>query len=247
LREYCKFLTDERKYAKTSVSQWRALLGRFFSTNFVSLSGYPHKPTVRPVYEKVGVPSQESVKEMVRSRDSLRDRYVIAFLAQSGQRIGVLTAMKRKMITRVDSGHGIIKVPRTFLNPLRVNVNELELPYAFIIGRDTMRLLDELPTYEGGWLLDISQRQMARVVDETARAVRIQEKERTDIGRSWSTVHPNTFRKYWSRRMIKAGNDHFLVMYMMGYRVPKVFGPYEPSDEELLEAYKRAESMLEVL
>jgi hypothetical protein len=47
--------------------------------------------------------------------------------------------------------------------------------------------------------------------------------------------------------MIKAGTDHFLVMYMMGYRVPNVFGLYEPSDEKLLEAYKNAESMLEVL
>jgi len=247
LREYSEFLVNEKKMAKTSSDQWFSLLRRYFTVNGVYLGGHPHKTSVKPDYEKDIVPSQESVKRMVQSSDSPRDRFLIAFLAQSGQRIGILTAMKRNMIIEVASGHGIVKVPQTFPNPQGENVNELELPHTFVIGRNTMRLLGELPRYEGRWLLDISLRQMSRIVDLAARAVRIQEKERTDMGRSWSTVHPNTFRKYWKKRMIKAGSDLRAVMHMMGHRIPKVLGSYEPTDDELLEVYKKAESKLEVL
>jgi integrase len=246
LREYYKFLIDEKKNAKSSAAQWYALLRSYFTVNGVDLGSFP-EISVQSVYEKPRVPSQDSIKEMVRSCDSPRDKFVIAFLAQTGQRIGVLTAMKRNMITKVASGHGIVKVPPTLRNPRGENVNELELPYMFVIGRDTMRLLGELPLYEGGWLLSVSQRQIGRIVDEAARAVHVQHKGRTDIGRRWSTVHPNTFRKYWRNRMIEAGSERFLVMHMMGYKVPSILGSWEPTDEKLLEAYENAESKLEVL
>ena len=247
LRQYCKFLIDKGN-AKGSAVQWYALLRRYFTANGVDLGEYP-KIDVRPRYEKPEhVLTHDNVRQMVQGCDNPRDRFLIAFLAQTGQRIGVLTAMKRNMITKVASGHGIVKVPQTFPNPQGQNVNELELPYTFVIGRDTMRLLQDLPPYEGGWLLDISLRQIARIVDEAAGAIRIQKKERTDVGRSWSTVHPNTFRKYWKDCMIKAGSDPRCFVNMMGNRIPSVLGSSEPpTDDKLLKAYQKAESKLEVL
>ena len=247
LREYYSFLIDEKRNAKSSAAQWYALLRSFFTANGVNLGRFPAKIGVQSVYEKPKVPSQDSVREMVRSRDSPRDKFLIAFLAQTGQGIGVLTAMKRNMITKMASGHGMVKVPQTFPNTHGENVNELGLPYTFVIGRDTMRLLHDLPMCEGGWLIDISLRQMARIVDEAARATHVQKKEPTEIGRSWSTVHPNTFRKYWKDNMIKSGSDPRCFMHMMGNRVPSVLGNWEPTDDKLLEAYKKAESKLEVL
>jgi integrase len=246
LREYYRFLIDQRKNAKSSAAQWYALLRSYFTVNGIDLGRFP-EIGVQSVYEKATAPSQDSVREMVQSCHSLRDRFVIAFLAQTGQRIGVLTAMKRNMITKVASGHGLVKVPPILRNRQGENVNELELPYTFVIGRDTMRLLRELPLYEGGWLLDISRRQIGRIVDEAARAVRIQQKKRTEIGRSWSAVHPNTFRKYWRNRMIEAASDRSLVIHMMGYKVPRVLGTCEPTDENLLETYEKAEWTLKVL
>jgi integrase len=246
LREYYEFLVSEKK-AKTSSDQWFSVLRRYFTVNGVSLSAHPHKAGIKPDYEADILPSQESVRGMVRSCDNPRDKFLIAFLAQTGQRVGILAAMKRNMITEVASGHGIVKVPQIFPNPQGLNVNELELPYTFVIGRNTMRLLCDLPRYDGGWLLDISVRQIGRVVDEAAQAVRVQEKKRTGIGRSWSTVHPNTFRKYWKDRMIEAGSDQRVVLHMMGHRIPNVLGSYEPSDRELVEVYRNAESRLKVV
>ena len=245
LRQYCKFLIDKGNTEGSAV-QWYALLRRYFTANGVDLGKYP-KIDVQPRYEKPEhLLSHDSVRKMVRGCDSPRDRFLIAFLVQTGQGIGILTAMKRNMITKIASGHGIVKVPQIFPNPRGENVNELQLPYTFVIGRDTMRLLRDLPLCEGGWLLDVSLRQMARIVDKAAAAVRIQKKEPTDVGRSWSTVHPNTFRKYWKDCMINAGSDPRCFMHMMGNRVPSVLGSWEPTDDKLLEAYKKTESKLEV-
>jgi integrase len=246
LRQYCSFLID-RGNTKGSAVQWYGLLRGYFTANGVDLGKYL-KIDVRPRYEKPElVLSHDSVRQMVQDCDSPRDRFLIAFLAQTGQRVGVLTAMRRNMITKIDSGHGIVKVPQTFPNRLGENVNELELPYTFVVGRDAMRLLHDLPPCEGRWLLDISLRQIARIVDNAAGAIRVQQKKRTDIGRSWSTVHPSTFRKYWKDCMIKAGSDPRCFMHMMGNRVPSVLGSWEPTDDKLLEAYKKGEPKLEVL
>jgi len=246
LREYYRHLMDEKR-AKSTAGQWYAVVRSYFTTNGVNLGRFPRKVGVQSVYEKPKLPSQDNVKKMLQTRSSKRDKFVIAFLAQTGQRIGVLTAMKRNMIKKVGS-HGVVKVPPTLRNPGGENVNRSELPYTFVIGQDTMRLLDKLPLYEGGWLLDISQRQMGRIVDEAAQAVRIQEKERTDIGRSWSAIHPNTFRKYWQNQMRAAGTDLGLVMHMMGYKVPSILGNWgEPTEEDLLKAYEKAESKLQVV
>lgn len=248
LREYYEFLIDEQKNAKSSAAQWYALLRSFFTVNGVDLGRYPQKVAVQSVYEKRGALSQDDVKRMVQSPvNSKRDQFVIAFLAQTGQRLGVLTAMKRNMIKEAASGHGIVNTPPVLRNPLGENVNESGLPYTFVVGRDTMRLLGELQLYEGGWLVSLSQRQIGRIVDEAARAIRIQHKKLTDIGRSWSSVHPNTFRKYWRDRMIEAGTDRFLIMHMMGYKVPSVFGSWDPVAKKLVQAYENAESKLEVL
>jgi len=254
LRGYCRFLIDVKRQNKRSAIQWYALLRGFFTANDVNLGKYPEFD-VQSGRKKPEGPSQDSVKEMVKSCGSPRDRLVIAFLAQTGQRIGVLTAMKRNMIIEVASGHGIVKVPEPFRDPRGENVNTLELSYTFIVGRDTIQLLQELDkqlldkhsSYEGGWLFNVSQRQIARIVDEAAQAVHVQKKEPTKIGRSLSTVHPNTFRGYWRDRMRKAGSDPRCFIHMMGLRVPGTLGDWEPTDEKLLEAYLQAESNLEVL
>jgi integrase len=185
---------------------------------------------------------------MVKSRNSIRDKFVIAFLAQTGQRIGILTAMKRGMMTKkVVRGHGIIKVPETFPNRRGRNVNKLRREYTFIVGRDTMKLLkllDKVSPYEEGWLLRISPRQIGRIVDEAAEIIGIQKKGPTTIGESWSAVHPNTLREYWRERMREAKADLYAVLHMWGSKVQSIYGVYELSDDELLKAYEQAEAKL---
>lgn len=250
LRQYCKFLVD-RGNAKGSAVQWYALLRRYFTANGVNLGKYP-KLDVRPTYEEEEpMLSRDRVGQIVKSCDSPRDRFVLAFLLQTGQRIGVLAAMNRNMITKVASGHGMVKVPKTFPNRLGENANTLEREYAFIVGQDTMKLLAQLDLDRRWWdkegNLKLSARQMSRIVDKAADAIGIQDKQKTKMGRSWSAVHSNTFRKYYKDCMVKAGSDPSCFIHMMGNRVPSVLSSSELTDDKLLEAYKKAEGYLEVL
>jgi integrase len=251
LTEYCRFLTDKRGQKESSAIQWYSVLRGFFTANNANLGRYPDFRIQSGPDETRGL-TQDRVKRMVKSCDNPLDKFLIAFFQQSGQRIAVLTAMERNMITETASGHGIVKVPGQFQDPQGENVNTSGRRYTFIVGRNAMQLLHELDkwlsnkhsSYDGGWLFNLSKRTMGRIIDNTAQAVHVQEKEHTKTRRWLSAIHPNTFREYYKESMIRAGSNPRCFMHMLGLRVPSTLGNQEPTDEELLEAYIRAEPLL---
>jgi integrase len=249
LRKYYKSLIDAER-ARSTAAQWYAVVRSYFTKNYVSLPRFPRDMTVQPVYETTDVLSQKEVKRMVQARkNSVRDQLVIAFLAQTGQRIGVLTAMKRDMIKRKGS-YGLVVVPGgPFQNRKGRNVNKYLVHYKFVIGKDTMKLIDRLPECEGGWLLDISERQMARIVSEAAEDIGIQEGIPTRVReRSLHRVHPDVFRKYWKGQMRLGGvKDPDLLGFLTGHRLQYGGTCHEFPDEYVLQAYKKAQRKLRVL
>jgi len=252
LTDYYNHLKDEEREAPTSANQYITRLRSYFTANGVYLGRFLRKTDVQATYErrKASSLSRLDVINMVKSRKRPRDKFVIAFLVQTGQRIGVLTAMKRNMIDDAPRKHGIVRVPSTLPDHRGRNVNKLRREYTFLVGRDTMKLLhvlDKLSPDKEGWLLKLSPRQMARIVDEAAQAIGIQKKTQTKIGELWSAVHPNTFRKYWKKCMLDAKADTRAVLHMMGSNVPSVLRGWEPTDEELLEAYEKGESKLSLV
>jgi len=250
LTRYRKHLIDGGM-APNSADQSTTVLRGYFAAGGVYLGRFhrktriPRKTYPPPTSDYL---TRQNISDMVKSRNSIRDKFVIAFLAQTGQRIGILTAMKRDMMTKkVVRGHGIVRTPETFPNRRGRNVNKLRREYTFIVGRDTMKLLkllDKVSPYEGGWLLRISSRQIGRIVDEAAETIGIQRKGPTTIGESWSAVHPNTLREYWRERMREAKADLYAVLHMWGSKVQSIYGVYELGDDELLKAYEQAEAKL---
>jgi len=233
--------------APTSAAQWYSLIRGFFSANHIRLGRTPREITASgAAYESSRVLTQKQVRRMIASRRKLRDKLVITFLAQTGQRLGVITAMKYGMIRKVD-GRGLVEVPPTLLNPHGENVNKAEVRYKFVIGRNAMRLIEKVADKKG-WVLDLSERQIGRIVDQAASNVGIQEPIETKLKRSWHFVHPHVFRKYWKHQMKLGGvKDPDLLNSMMGHKLAYA-GAYDVFlDEDLLKAYKRAERKLQVL
>jgi integrase len=257
LRRYYSHLR-ESGLAKSSAAQWYAVIRSYFTRNYVSLPRISRDMMIQSTYEDPNfVLSHDQVKQMVQSRDSVGDKLVIAFLAQTGQRIGVLTALKRKMIeTRpANRWHGLVEVFENLENPKGRNVNKYEVHYKFVIGEDTMKLIDEMPKYEGGWLFDISKRQMARIVNDAATDIGLQQDKPTRLrGRSHYAVHPHVFRRYWVNQVTDKGINPDGAMdtqqreYMMSHRLEHG-GTYARgllADDKLIEAYKRVEPNLKV-
>jgi integrase len=254
LTDYYNYLVEDEGKAPTSANQYVTRLRSYFTANGQYLGRFRRKTDVQATYErtKASYLSPEDVSNMIKSRKNARDKFVIAFLAQTGQRIGILTAMKRKMMKeKIIHGHGIVRVPSTFPNRRGQNVNTLRREYTFIVGRDTMELLPLLDLDKRSWdkegRLRVSPRQMGRIVDKAAQVIGIQDKARTKIGQSWSDVHPNTFRKYWKKCMLDAKADTRAVLHMMGANLPSILRGWEPTDKELLEAYEKAESKLSLV
>ena len=252
LTDYYNCLTEDEGKAPTSANQYITRLRGYFTANGVYLGRFQRKTDVQATYErsKANSLSRQDVSNMVKSRKKARDKFVIAFLAQTGQRIGILTAIKRKMMEeKVLRGHGFVRVSSTFPNCRGQNVNTLGREYTFIVGPDTMKLLQLLDkrTWDKEERLKLSPRQMGRIVDEAADAIGIQDKPPTKIGESWSDVHPNTFRKYWRKCMFDAKADPRAVLHMMGSNLPSILRGCELTDKELLEAYEKAESKLSLV
>lgn len=250
LTRYRKDLVD-RGLAPNSADQYTTILRSYFAAGGVYLGRFHRKTRIPQKTYPPPTPdylTRQNVSDMVKSRNSMRDKFIVAFLAQTGQRVGILTAMKRDMMTKkVMRGHGIVRVPETLRNRQGRNVNKLRRQYTFVVGRDAMKLLkllDRVSLYEGGWLLHISSRQIGRIVDEAAETIGIQKKGPTTIGELWSAVHPNTLREYWRERMREAKADLPSVLHMWGSNVPSTYGVHEFRDDELLKEYEQAETKL---
>jgi len=232
----------------TSAARWYWTIRGFFTANGVRFFKIPRgvDTSKRGGWERF-TPTQEQVKMMVQTRTTPQDRAVVAFLAQTGQKIGVLTAMKWGMIKGIDS-RGLVEVPRDLKTRRGESANQSEVDYMFVVGRDSMRLLDEL-SKDDEWLFDVSERQVSRIVDKAARDAGIQKKKATKVeGRYLRRVTPNTFRRYWKACMKRGGADPTLIEYMMGYKNERItFDLGSLRESDLLDAYKKAEVELEVL
>lgn len=192
------------------------------------------------------VVKQEGVKRMVKSARKLLWKTVIAFLAQTGQRQGVLRALKNSMIERKD-GYGIVKVGPKLLDWKGTNVNKVPTRYKFIIGRQSLKLIDKLISAKNlgkdDWIFHISSTQITRLVENSADRAGVQVLTPKDDGGTYQ-VRPHHFRTYWKSQMKQRGAEGSMLSYMMNNRPKPYDRPYE--EKLLLSAYKKAEPLLRV-
>jgi integrase len=251
LSEYYRRLQGEGCNER-SARQWVSVVKAFFTKNGARLGRVPLDTLSQRHYPPTSTLDQGDVEKMIQKRDNIQDQLVIAFLAQTGQRIGVLTAMKKGMIKEEGPKafpYGLVEVrDRDLVNRDGRNVNKSRIRYRFVIGRETMQLVKKMPDYQGGWLFDIAERQMGRIVDEAADAAGIQRRIATGIAKRFiRTVHPNAFRPYWKNQM-KQGEvkDSDMLEFLMGNKLPYDGASDIFSAEKVLNAYKTAERKLEL-
>jgi integrase len=251
LVEYYRDLVRKGREESTA-TQWVRVVRSFFTRSGARLARFPRDIVSEPGYPPTCTLVQDDVVKMIQKRDTIRDQLVIAFLAQSGQRVGVVTAMKKAMIKEKGpkaSPYGLVEVyNRDLVNPKGRNVNRYRVHYRFVIGREAMQLVKKMPDHEGGWLFDIGERQMGRIVNEAADDAGIQKRIQTRLGnRFMNTVHPNAFRTYWECQMRQGGvRDSDMLDFLMGNKLPYNGASDRFSEEEVLNAYRTAERKLKL-
>jgi len=251
LIEYHRHLVRKGREESTA-TQWIRVVRTFFTRSGARLARFPRDPIRQSPPPQITPLSQGHVSKMIQTRGNVQDQLVIAFLAQTGQRIGVLPAMKKMMIRERGSKafpYGLVEVhDRDLVNPEGRNVNKFRVRYRFVIGREAMQLVKKMPDYEGGWLFDIAERQMGRIVNEAADDASIQKRIQTRLGnRFMYTVHPNALRAYWEHQMRQGGvKDSDMLEFLMGNKLPYDGASDAFPEEEVLNAYKTAERKLKL-
>ena len=219
----------------------------FFTRRGARLARFPRDTIRQRPPPQITPLSQGDVSKMIQTRGNVQDQLVIAFFAQTGQRIGVLTAMKKRMIRERGSKtfpYGLVEVKTgDLIDGDGRNVNRSRVHYRFVVGREAMQLVRIIRDHEGGWLFGIGKRQIERVVNEAGEDADLEKRPRTGLPkRRMHTVHPNELRRYWKNQMKDGGvKDSDMLNFLMGNKASSEF-----SEEEVLNAYKTAEKKLKL-
>ncbi len=211
----------------------------------------PKGLSLKPSYEKHRTLEKTEVKGMLSAVSEPYKKAVIQTLAQTGQRLRVLTALSWKaeskrplaVIKKID-GWGWVTIEAGMRNWFNESFNRSNVHYTFFIHPESMELLDEIREEGENRVFVIHPRHMQEIVVNAAKTAEIQKSvSRRLNGTEWNEVHPDVFRPYWKARMRIAGvEDSDLLRYLTGEKA--TLAPSQVRLDNLLEVYKKAQASL---
>jgi len=262
-------------YNNISLSSGTKMVGyqairSFYAANRIVLGKKPRTFRAVVEFESRKLYSQDDVAMLVDAADNVRDKALICFIAQSGQRIGVVCALRIQHIELEQEAPIIVDVPGILRDKNGLNVNKAQLPYRFAVGLDTRNYLElmlrerrdrgEAITGES-WLFRSHSQKIAtmriRKVRLSTTGQPISIAQASAIVRHAANVmgiqektgkrylyHPHGFRRYWKHQMRMGGADPDLLEYMMGHAQP-YGGAYDRwTTQDIKTQYHRAENMI---
>jgi integrase/recombinase XerD len=231
--------------SKTKMTVYQAIRS-FYASNHVSLGRKPRTFRAVVEYEPGRLYSQDEVAKLVDAADNARDKALITFLAQSGQRVGVITARRQRHINLEQPGPLVVDVPAVLRNKSGINVNKGQVPYRFAVGEDSKTYLKLMirdrikrgePPDPDSWLfrsysLRLSEKNVRRArgsepggplsIAQVGKIVRDAAAKR-DVQQKFGKrylFHPHGFQRYWKHQLRMGGVDPGLIEYMMGHVLP---------------------------
>ena len=254
--QYFLFLESTKKLSRNTAILAHATIRSFYKANYAPLK--LETPESWPTrHDKI--PTRAEVQAMLKAAKTPLEKAILAFSAQSGQRVGVIISLRYHMVKEAlaDDGPGRIHVPSDLKDAKGHLVNKRRQNYDFFIGEDAKSLLKSyLETrgqLHGDDLVFVNPRRIrGRTValDDEAVNRMLKTASRTS-GQSVATsrtVHHHVLRKYFQTAMEEAGVAANWYNYMMGHVLPKTQQAYsKPSLEQLKSAYARAEPNLGLL
>lgn len=253
LAQYFSYLEDTKKLARNSALVAHAVVRSFYKANYAPLKvDTPESWSVR----QDRVPKRTEIALMIEKAQSPLEEALIAFSAQSGQRVGIITALKYGMVKEAlgSTGPGRIHVPADLRDSKGKLVNKRRQTYDFFIGEDAKRLLANYLKRRGELrdddLVFVSPKRVngeETALDDEAvnRLLRRAAKKTGILGGAAKQMHHHVLRKFFQTAMEEAGVAWTWYEQMMGHVLPKTQKAYsKPSVEQLKQAYAKAERFL---
>lgn len=254
--QYFAHLESARGLSRNTALTAHAAIRSFYKANYVPLNlETPESWTTR----QERVPTREEIARMVQAADGPMEAALIAFSAQSGQRVSVITSLRYGMVREAleSKGPGAICVPADLRDARGRLVNKHRQAYVFFIGEDAKRLLSEYLRRRGQLsedeLVFVSNRKYkgrpAPLDDEAVNRIIRRAALKAGLSRQLvEGLHHHLFRKFFQTAMEEAGVPSLWYEQMMGHVLPRTQRAYsKPSLEQLREAYSRAERNLRLV
>jgi hypothetical protein len=170
---------------------------------------------------------------------------MISFLFQTGQPVNVVAGITWKMIKTIGQ-HGVARVPCDLKRKRRNLTNGT---YGFVIGKNTMTLLDEMPDTpvrrrKRVSVFGRSTRTVERVIDKVAdkEYAGVQDELDRRTGAASHRIYSRSIQAYWKDRVGEGRMKHDVSQYMLGLPSRQRY-----SNDQLLKEYVRVEQLLRVL
>ena len=242
----------------------------FYTANRVMLGKKPRTFRMSVEYEPRKLYTQNQVAQLVDAATNLRDKALITFLAQTGQRIGVVTSLRLRHINLDQPSPVVVEVPAILRNSKGFNVNKAQTVYHFVFGEDTanyLRLMIRdredrgeslspdswLFRSHSRWIRENTIHKVSRStpglplsISQAGLIVRMLAARRgiqEKFGKRY-LFHPHGFRRYWKHQLRMGGVDPVLLDYLMGH-VMAYGGAYDRwTLEDIRGQYRRAENFV---
>jgi len=238
----------EQGNASSTVAKEAGIIISFLAANNV-LVKIGKKYSIHTVYESRRVLEQPEVQRMIEVTPGLEEKAVICFLAQTAQRIGILTGLQWKMIHEqrikgTNKVYGFAEVmPEIADRNGRPAGNKTQQHYLFGIHWQSMKLLDELKAKQKAseraddpFIFSINKRRMQEAITDAAELAGIQVETETRLPlekrdkngkivkaskkRKWHEIHAHVFRRFWINQMDTAGvRNEKLLEYQLGHSI----------------------------
>ena len=144
MKEFWYMMRDQERLASNTRSSAYRAVRSFLFWNDVFVGKTPREFRGHTQYEPYHALEPQEISLMIDYAWSARDQALITFLTQSGQRVGVLTALKYGHIqNQVEHGENpvLINVTPEMIGQEGVNVNKGKVMYSFAIGREATSFL----------------------------------------------------------------------------------------------------------
>jgi site-specific recombinase XerD len=257
LTQYFAYLEDTKKLARNTALVAHAVVRSFYKANYASLKvDTPESWSIR----QDRVPKKAEIALMIEKAQSPLEEALIAFSAQSGQRVGIITALRYGMVKEAldSTGPGRVHVPADLRDSKGKLVNKRRQTYDFFIGEDAKRLLINYLKRRGELRDDdlvfvsskrVNGRETALDDEAVNRLIRRAARNAGVFGAGVTKqMHHHVLRKFFQTAMEEAGVAWTWYEQMMGHVLPKTQKAYsKPSVEQLKQAYAKAERYLSIV
>ncbi len=253
--QYFGYLESSKGLSRNTAITAHAAIRSFYKANYVPLNlETPQSWTTR----RDRVPTREEIGRLIESCESQLEKALIAFSAQSGQRVSVITSLRYWMVkdALASKGPGLVQVPADLRDARGRLINKHRQAYFFFIGEDSKKFLGDYLKMRG----ELSDNQLVFVsprkfqgrevpLDDEAvnRIIRNVAKRAGFSAREAEGLHHHLFRKFFQTAMEEAGVPSTWYEQLMGHVLPRTQRAYsKPSADQLRDAYARAEANLSV-